>query len=736
MRRMVSRRQFLSAMAASYPLLGAARSWAAPARRPNIILIMADDMGYSDLGCYGSEIHTPTLDGMAKRGIRFTQFYNTPRCCPSRASLLTGLYPHQAGIGHMVGNYGIPAYQGFLNGRCVTIAEALRPAGYRTLMSGKWHVGESRPHWPTDRGFDHYYGLISGGSNYWKLDRGRKMAIDDKPHTPDPKGFYITDAFTDHAVEFIDKHGRNERPFFLYVAYTAPHWPLHAHPSDIAKYRGKYLEGWDALRQERHKRQIGLGLVDAKWPLTPRDHSAPAWDTVKDKAALDLKMAVYAAQIDRMDQGIGRILAKLRDIGEEGNTLVMFLVDNGGCAEQINRGKPGVPAGPVDSFLSYGLPWANASNTPFRRYKHWVHEGGIASPFIVQWPAVITRGGQLTRQVGHSIDIMATCLDVAGAAYPTTHKGKPILPLEGKSLLPIFEGKTRAPHDVLTWEHEGNRAVRQGKWKLVSRHPGGWELYDLEADRTELNNLATQHPDKAKELAALYAAWATRCGVEPWPIRGRRGARRRTRPGVQFHLTFADGADAKVANDRSGNKRHFDIIGTKPVTDAGREARLFDGKGDYLDLPLESTPDPKGRPIAILAWVKPSAPNGVILAHGGSGTGYALALRDGKPVFTVRDSRKPTSVAADQPLPSGWAHLAGTLAKDGTMRLFVNGKPAASGKRPGLLSRCPGENLQVGTDRNTHAGEYATHNPFAGLLADLKLLYAPLTDAQIAAEAK
>jgi len=526
--RSVSRRNFLASLAASYPLLRSADAAAAPAKRPNIILIMADDMGFSDIGCYGGEISTPTLDGLAKGGIRFTQFYNTPRCCPSRATLLTGLYCHQAGVGHMVGDYGVPGYRGFLNDRCVTIAEAIKPAGYTTLMVGKWHVGERRPHWPVDRGFEHYYGLVSGGSNYWKVDKGRIFAVDDKETTPDDKDFYVTDAFSNKAVEYVDTHGRGDKPFFLYLAYTSPHWPLHAWPDDIAKYKGKYMKGWDKLREERHRRQIDMGLLDPKWPLTPRDRSAPAWDDVKDKEMWDLRMAVYAAQVDRMDQGIGRLVAKLRELGKLDNTLIMFLTDNGGCAEAIDRGQKGVPPGPVNSFLSYHLPWANASNTPFRLYKHWVHEGGISSPLVVHWPAVIKDSGKLTGQVGHTIDVMATCLDVAGGEYPKTFNGKEIQPLEGKSLLPTFEnvGGASVPR-VLFWEHEGNRAVRQGKWKLVSRHPGGWELYDMETDRTELHDLAAKQPDKVKELSALWDAWAKRSNVEPWPVRRPPGGKKK-----------------------------------------------------------------------------------------------------------------------------------------------------------------------------------------------------------------
>jgi arylsulfatase len=499
------------------------------AKRPNIVLIMVDDMGFSDIGCYGGEVHTPNLDRLATGGLRFAQFYNAARCCPTRASLMTGLYPHQAGIGHMVGNRGYPAYQGYLNDRCVTIAEALKPAGYRTLMSGKWHVGENRPHWPTDRGFDKYFGLISGGANYFDITKAkakgvkRKMAIDDKPYMPPKENFYITDAFTDHAVQFIDEYGRGKEPFFLYLAYTAPHWPLHAWPEDIAKYKGKYLQGWDEIREERRQRMIKMGLVDEKWEMTPRDPGTWPWEEEKDKELMDLKMAVYAAQIDRMDQGVGKVMAKIKEMGAEENTLVLFLSDNGGCAEGgpvgFDRRNNGLPPGGVDSYMSYGLSWANASNTPFRRYKHWVHEGGIATPLIAYWPAVIKNGGTITHEIGHIIDIMATCLDVAGIEYPRTRRGRELVPLEGKSLLPILARGKRKGHEALYWEHEGNRAVRQGKWKLVAWHGKPWELYDMEADRTELHNLAQGHPEKVSRLKRMYESWAQRCDVLPWPIK-------------------------------------------------------------------------------------------------------------------------------------------------------------------------------------------------------------------------
>ena len=346
----------------------------------------------------------------------------------------------------------------------------------------------------------------------------RTMAIDNESIVPQPGTFYLTDAITNHAVRMINSYGRQESPFFLYVAYTAPHWPLHAWPEDIAKYRGKYMKGWEALRKERHQRMIDMGLIDPAWVMSPRDEEAPAWTDVENKEEMDLRMSVYAAQIDRLDQGVGRILKQIRENGEEDNTLVMFLADNGGCHEGgpfgFDRRNNGAPCGTVDSYMSYGLSWANVSNTPFRRFKHWVHEGGISTPLIVRWPTVIKKGGQLTNEVGHIIDLLATCADAAGATYPQIYKGKEIMPTEGKSLVPIFKTGSRKGHDVLYWEHCGNRAVRKGDWKIVSRTPANeWELYDLASDRTEQHNLATEHPEKLKEMVVLYDAWAKHCGV-------------------------------------------------------------------------------------------------------------------------------------------------------------------------------------------------------------------------------
>jgi arylsulfatase len=528
----MNRRNFLKTASTGALALGASVAQT----RPNIVLIMNDDMGFSDLGCYGSEIRTPNLDGLAKQGVRFTQFCNTARCCPTRASILTGLYPHQTGVGHMVDNpKPFPGYTGDLNRNCVTIAEALKPAGYQTFMSGKWHVTpvtESKHNWPLQRGFDKYYGIIHGGADYFNPVT---LTRDNDPVEPDKPDYYFTDAIADNAISYIESAAK-DRPFFLYTAFTSPHWPLHAREADIERYRGRYKDGWDVLRDERRKRMIDLGIIDRNWQMTPRDSRVPAWKDAPDKEWQQRRMEVYAAQIDCMDRNIGRMLAALRKTGQEQDTLVIFLADNGGCAEELGpkatglhipartrKGDPvrvgnlpGVMPGAEDTYQSYGIGWANASNTPFRLYKHWVHEGGIASPFIARWPDGINRQGSLSQEPGHLIDVMATCLDAAGAKCPATRKGQPVTPLEGKSLRPAFGGGKVQGREGLYWEHEGNRAIRQGEWKLVSRHPDRWELYNMSADRTEMSNLAEKDPERVAKMAASYEKWAARANVEPW----------------------------------------------------------------------------------------------------------------------------------------------------------------------------------------------------------------------------
>ncbi|HEX7899043.1 MAG TPA: arylsulfatase [Planctomycetota bacterium] len=527
---------------------------AAPSR-PNIVVILADDMGYSDIGCYGGEIKTPNLDALAAGGLRFSRFYNTARCCPTRASLLSGLYPHQAGVGHMMEDRGFDGYRGDLNDRCVTIADVLRGGGYRTYMAGKWHLTKKlrpadRSNWPLRRGFDRFYGTIHGGGSFYDPTT---LTRDDTPISPyadpeyKPETYYYTDAVHDHAARFIREH-EGTSPFFLYVAPTSPHWPMHALAEDVARYRGRYDAGWDRLREERHARQIEMGLVKKEWGLTARDADAPAWADVEDKDWNLRCMEVYAAMVDRMDQGIGRVVKALRETGKLESTLILFLSDNGGCAETMGRGGPakdvaahpktlepaalqpdmipkatrdgrpvrqgqGVAPGGPDSFLAYGPGWANLSNTPFRLFKHWVHEGGISTPLIAHWPAGIARKGEIEHQPGHLIDVMATAVELGRATYPA---GRP--PPEGTSLRPAFEGKALGRTSPLFWEHEGNRAALDGRWKLVAKGPQGpWELYDVELDRCERRDLAGEKPERVKELAALWDTWALRCGARPWP---------------------------------------------------------------------------------------------------------------------------------------------------------------------------------------------------------------------------
>lgn len=499
--------------------------------RPNILLIVADDMGYSDLGCYGGEIDTPNLDRLARDGIRFTQFYNAARCSQSRAALLTGLYNHQTGLGETPDyNPRPPEYLRFLGPGTVTIAELLRSAGYQTLMSGKWHLGRDRPHWPIDRGFDHVFALIDCCSNYFGREayherpggpKRRALFVEnDTPFAPED-GFFTTDAFADRAVDLLEQHGRGEAPFFLYLAFTAPHWPLHAPPEDIRKYRGRFMEGWDKLRERRFARMRSLGILEPQWQLPARQPLIPAWDSVppKEQAQWELMMAVYAAMVERMDQAIGRVLAKLDQTGQRDNTLVLFISDNGASGETPNAGQPGAPPGDRASYLGYGIPWANLSNTPWRLYKTTLHEGGISTPLIARWPDGISTPGRRHDGVGHVIDVMATVAEVAGASYPATIAGQPTIPLAGTSLVPALRVEGGETSRTLFWEHWGNYAVRDGRWKLVRRNPGDWELYNMVADRTETNDLATRYPDRVQQMDRQFHDWAKSHGaVVPYPF--------------------------------------------------------------------------------------------------------------------------------------------------------------------------------------------------------------------------
>jgi arylsulfatase len=499
-----------------------ARAAEAPAKKPNIVIILADDMGFSDLGCYGSEIPTPNLDKLAANGLRFTQFYNTARCCPTRASLLTGLYSHQTGVGHMTDDYKLPGYRGRLNDRCVTIAEVLGPAGYLTSISGKWHVGQNHGVVPWTRGFDRSLNSPAGGFYYADnpLARlflnGKELELNDPVL---PKDWYTTDLWTDFGIKFIDEAAKEKKPFFLYLAHNAPHFPIQAPEDDVAKFRGKYKAGWDKLREERNRRQIDMGLIKKEWTLSERARAVKAWDdlTAKEKDRFDEIMAIAAASIHALDRSIGRLVDHLKAKGALDDTLILFLSDNGGNAESGPQGKLLHEKGVKHTISWVGESWANLENTPFRLYKHFEHEGGISSPLIAHWPHGISAKGEWRTQVSHLIDLMPTCVELAGATYPAEFKGRKIQSMEGKSLVQAFAGKETATRPIF-WEHEGNRAVREGRWKLVALNGQGWELYDMEADRTELYDLAGKMPDKVKDMTARWDAWAARANVVmPFP---------------------------------------------------------------------------------------------------------------------------------------------------------------------------------------------------------------------------
>lgn len=534
--------------------------------RPNIVLILADDLGWSDLGCYGGEIRTPQLDALAAGGLRMTQFYNSARCCPSRASLLTGLYPHQAGVGYMTADRGeaFPGYRGRLNERCVTLAQVLKLAGYRTAMSGKWHVGDDVS--PVARGFDDFYGFPRG---YGVDSFDPRMMVrlpGGRPQREYREGeFFATDAITDHALDFLAGLRGGAGPWFLYIAYQAPHFPVQTLPEDAGGYAEIYAAGWDAIRERRFSRQKAMGLMPEGVALTPRsriphpeaarrigsmtdDNINPPWASLGADRRADLarRMAAFAGMVTGMDRNIGRIVEDLRKHGELEKTLILFLSDNGACAEWepfgfdldrpapppapgtginmgtqkapnlLRRGEALAELGGPDSFISYGCAWANASNTPFRLYKHYCHEGGIRTPLIAHWPAGIVARGGLHPGPGHIIDIMPTLAEIGGAEYPRSLDGHVIQAMEGVSLAPAFQGKPLARGGPLCFEHERSRAVRDGRWKAVLAAPGErWELYDMEGDPLEMNNLAAKMPGRVEAMAAQWQAWAERARVLP-----------------------------------------------------------------------------------------------------------------------------------------------------------------------------------------------------------------------------
>lgn len=526
------------------------------AERPNIILVMVDDMGFSDLGAWGGEIQTPNIDALATGGVRFSQFYNSGRCCPTRATLMTGLHPHQTGIGHMTSapgkgpKSGPASYQGFLNNRCVTIAEVLRPAGYRTLMTGKWHLGmHDETLWPRQRGFERFFGSLPGATRFFFPEHPRGMTLENTrievPESTTDEAFYTTDAFTDYAMQFVDDHRRAQTgdPFFLYLAYTAPHWPLQAFEDDIARYRGRYRDGWQALREQRFERQRELGLVKDEWELSPPTPKIPQWSSLTEQQQdeMDLKMAVYAAMVDRVDQNMGRLVEFLKSHRLFNNTLILFLSDNGACAEGglLGRGEfRSVERRNQSSANSYGEAWANASATPFRLYKHYAHEGGTATPFFMHWPKAIAPQADWYREPAQLIDVMPTLMDVADATYPQQFRSHDIPSLDGISLRPAFTSSPLRRGAPIFVEHENNAFVREGNWKLVGRGVAAargvvadkWELYDMQADRTEIHNLRDQHPEVVQRLAAAWHVWSQRAGVYPKPSGKKKTAPRKAAP--------------------------------------------------------------------------------------------------------------------------------------------------------------------------------------------------------------
>ncbi len=526
---MLTRRHFLSTLSAALP--------AAPARKPNILLILADDLGYSDIGCFGGEIETPNLDRLAASGVRFTQLYNNARCCPSRAALMTGQHPHNVGMGNMVGGPrrdDFPGYAGRVNPQATFLPRVLKNSGYATLMCGKWHLGQPGP---VERGFDEFYGMVHGFDSFWDASKYTRLPAGRPARTYER--FYATDAITDHAVEFLAGARKAGNPWFLYLAYNAPHFPLHAPKELIDKYQSVYEQGWDKIRESRFTRMAAKGLLDRRWKLTPRSvvgpnrvstpngwaaRENPSWDSLPAERRTDLarRMAIFAAMVDQMDRGIGRVVADLKAAGELDDTLIVFCSDNGACAEwdpygfDVSSGPQNVlhagaklaEMGQPGTYHSYGSAWANMGNTPWRLYKHYTHEGGISTPCIVHWPRRVKAGGGINHQPWHFIDLLPTLASVAGAKAPAE--------CAGTDMSGMLAGK-RVSRGALFWEHEGSRAVRDGKWKITAVHPeGAWELYDMEADRTEMNNVAAEQPARVKKMAAQWTRWAKANHVLPW----------------------------------------------------------------------------------------------------------------------------------------------------------------------------------------------------------------------------
>ena len=706
-------------------LFGACLAWgsavSAATARPNIVLILADDMGYSDLGCYGGEIETPNLDRLAGDGLRFMDFHNAARCCPTRASLLTGLYPHEAGVGHMVYRNQGEGYLGHLNDRCTTLAQVLGKAGYHTMMAGKWHVGhQDKSVQPEQRGFRRFYGTYLHVDSYFKVLPGCDIWLNGEKQIPgdwktipknptdSDKEFYTTDVYTDFALRFLDESYAQEKPFFLYLAYNAPHWPLEAPERIIAKYRERYDGGWDQLRKEKFARMKTTGIVSANAALPPSGNTPWVEVSEADRRELAFRRAIYAAQIDSMDENIGRVVASLRRAGRLGNTLLLFLSDNGCSAEQgmfgYNFEKNRIAT--YDQWrtasgrsASQGQAWANVSNVPYRKYKKYTHEGGCRTPLIAHWPAGIKDGGTLRRDAGHIIDVMATVCELAGAERPSGTRGC--------SLVPTFEGKPVSGRDAIYWEHEGHRAIRVGDWKLVSTRveggPGPWELYNLAGDATETRDLVSQFPDRVEDLEERWTAWAREANVLPDQFERRTAPKKRAPKVPRVELTV-DGRKLRLAN--RGVKRQG-------------EAWVFDGRS-WLELDRAHAPHVAGkRTIRVSGSFTARSGNGVILAHGGNRHGFAVYLEDGCLVWTQVSDWKRTLVSSEA-LAACRHSFEAVRDANGRLSLQVDGRAIATAAGPVLVTE-PGDSLQVGADTVQPVGEYDVPNPFKGTLHKIEV---------------
>lgn len=669
--------------------------------RPNILLILADDVGYSDLGCQGSEIKTPNLDALAARGARFTNFYNSARCCPTRASLMTGLHPAQAGFPDMTGR---------LPSNAATIPEVLKPAGYNTYMVGKWHLGEATK--PTDRGFDEFFGMLGGFNSFWHESPFYTRWPKGRPKREyAPGAFYSTDAFGDYALDFLEQGRQAGKPWFMYLSFNAAHFPIHAPEEDIRRYEPVFADGWDKMRERRLARMKELGIIPRDVELAPRlvvprnwanankewaaDKEVPAWDTLPEDRRKDLvrRAATYAAMIDRMDRNIGRVVSCLKETGQLENTLILYLSDNGACGEWDPFGFDGksgpdnvLHAGPAlkeigapSSYSSVGSGWANASSTPYRYYKQYTHEGGVTTPLIVHYPAGLTLApGTMIRRTGYITDILPTLAELAGATYPTERNGESIMPSEGASLVPILKGGERPDRPIII-EHEDSKALRDGDWKIVQERGGRpWELYNLAKDPTEVHDLAGLEPERLKAMTAAWEAWARRVGLkegEPKAVRGT-----------------------------------IDLQPGKAL--AGAEA-----------------PAIANEPLRIQATVRDAGKGGVVASQGAQVQGWSLYVRDGKPVLAVRRDGSLFELAADRALGDGQVELAAELRRDGAARILVDGVEVAKGSAGGCIPAQPKDPLIVGDDRQGAVGSYQTPRPFRGSILRARLTVGELDAA-------